>query len=56
MKLRVKTSILMLIVKIDIDYYFRVMDADIKFNAVDGKNDRRSHHGVYDIDDEGSPV
>ena len=32
------------------------MDTDIKFNAIDGKIDRRSHHGNYKIDDEGSPV
>lgn len=39
-------------------HYFihRIMDADIKFNAVDGKIDRRSHHGPYELDDEGSPV
>jgi len=40
----------------NIFFYCRVVDADIQFNDIDGKHDRRSHHGPYKIDDEGSPL
>jgi len=32
------------------------MDDVLKFNAIDGKTDRRSHHGPYQLDEDGAPM
>lgn len=37
-------------------FLHRVMDVDLKFNAIDGDTNRISHNGPYQLDEDGAPV